>query len=105
MAFEFELEEDFEAPRQEAADTWVLDIALCYDVSINLAVVMSVMFVQGDGPMLTREQIVKMAKMTLARTLSRASEALPMSEKHRKRLQKLKERKEAEAAKERGLTS
>ena len=55
--------------------------------------------------MLTREQIVKMAKMTLARTLSRASEALPMSEKHRKRLQKLKERKEAEAAKERGLTS
>ena len=49
MAFEFELEEDFEAPRQEAADTWVVDIALGYDVSISLAVVMSVMLVQGDS--------------------------------------------------------
>jgi hypothetical protein len=55
--------------------------------------------------MLTREQIVKMTKMTLARTLSRASEALPMSEKHRKRLQELKKQREAEAAKKGRLTA
>ena len=48
--------------------------------------------------MLTRKQIVKMTKMTLARTLSKASDALSMSETHRKRLQQLKERQEAEKA-------
>jgi hypothetical protein len=53
--------------------------------------------------MLTREQIVEMTKMTLARTLSRGREMLPMSEKHRKRLLELRQQKEAEAAKERRL--
>jgi hypothetical protein len=42
---------------------------------------------------MTREQIVKMTKMTLARTLA---SGLPMSDKHRQRLQELKDKKEAE---------
>lgn len=49
MAFEFELEEDFEAPHQEHEDTWVIDIALGYDAHAVLAVVMSVILVQGDS--------------------------------------------------------
>jgi len=51
--------------------------------------------------MLTREQIVKMTKITLARTLSRASNALSMNEKHRRRLEELKAEREVEEAKER----
>ena len=43
--------------------------------------------------MLKREQIVKMTKMTLARTLTKASGTAAMSEKHRKRLAELKKRK------------
>jgi hypothetical protein len=49
MAFEFELEEDFDEPRRDNLDTWVIDIALGYDVEEDMVVVMSVMLVSGDA--------------------------------------------------------
>ena len=49
MAFQFELEQDFEAPRQEAPDMWVIDIALGYDDVRPVSAVMSVILVQGDS--------------------------------------------------------
>ena len=49
MAFEFELEDDFEGPLIEDDGTWLIDIALGYDTEDDLAVVMSVMLVPGDA--------------------------------------------------------
>ena len=52
--------------------------------------------------MLKRRQIVQMTKKTLALTRSEGAGALPMSEKHRKRLAELKNRKPTEANRARG---
>jgi len=45
MAFEFELEEDFDGPWRGNLDTWVIDIGLGYDIDEDMIVVMSVMLV------------------------------------------------------------
>lgn len=45
---------------------------------------------------MTREQIVKMTRKTLAQSLSRVSKALPMSDKHRRRLEEMRKQKNAE---------
>jgi len=49
MAFEFELEEDFEGPLNGNLETWVIDIGLGYDIEEDVVVVMSVMLVPGDA--------------------------------------------------------
>jgi hypothetical protein len=49
MAFEFELEEDFDGPWRDNLDTWVIDIGLGYDTEEDMVVVMSVMLVPGDA--------------------------------------------------------
>jgi hypothetical protein len=49
MAFEFELEEDFESPSRDNLDTWAIDIGLGYDIDEDMVVVMSVMLVPGDA--------------------------------------------------------
>ena len=49
MAFEFELEEDFDGPWRGNLDTWVIDIGLGYDIDEDMIVVMSVMLVPEDA--------------------------------------------------------